>query len=59
MAADLRYTGGYLLNVVAQSAVVAALNRYEQGQSLPRTESLRRILEAMGATMHKAAVRLA
>ena len=30
---------------------VAALNRYEQGQSLPRTESLRRVVEAMGATM--------
>lgn len=30
---------------------MAALNRYEQGQSLPRTESLRRVVEAMGATM--------
>lgn len=30
---------------------VAALNRYEQGDSLPRVETLRRLLEAMGATM--------
>ena len=38
------------LSAVSGQAV-AALNRYEQGHCLPRTESLRRIVEAMGTTM--------
>src|SRR5262249_14932149 len=35
----------------ASGQPVVALNRYEDGDSLPRTETLRRIVEATGATM--------
>jgi transcriptional regulator with XRE-family HTH domain len=35
----------------ASDSTVAALTRYEQGHSLPRVETLRRIVAAMGGTM--------
>ncbi|HLW78177.1 MAG TPA: helix-turn-helix transcriptional regulator, partial [Terriglobia bacterium] len=50
---QLRRQAGMTVRQLSEASgqPVAALNRYEDGHSLPRTETLRRVVEAMGATM--------